>query len=180
MRIFGIDPGPEESAWVNLVIGEPTPELPWPEARVAVVGMMPNHFLAAKLYMDPLLTNHHLAIEIIEARPHGIDTPTARTQLWAGRFIQAYVLPHDLPYVELEPRRIRALLCPGVVGPKRKHVRQAIINHFPATGGGSVPQVGTKKQPGPLYCLRGGGDHKWAAAAVAVAAAELLREQGDG
>jgi len=48
---------------------------------------------------------------------------------------------------------------------KDANIRQALLDRFPATGGGKAPQIGTKKQPGPLY---GVTSHLWSALAVAV------------
>jgi len=55
-------------------------------------------------------------------------------------------------------------LC-GVMKAKDGNIRQALIDRFPATGGGKIPQIGTKAKPGPLY---GFSRDKWAALAVAV------------
>ena len=52
---------------------------------------------------------------------------------------------------------------------KDGNVRQAILDRYPATGGGKNPQVGTKKAPGPLYGVSG---HAWQALAVAITAIE--------
>jgi hypothetical protein len=57
-----------------------------------------------------------------------------------------------------------------------KHVRQAILDRFPGTGGGKTPQIGTKKQPGPLYGVKG---HMWAALAVALTAEKMLLDEVD-
>ena len=41
-------------------------------------------------------------------------------------------------------------LC-GTPRAKDTNIRQRVIDIFPATGGGKTPQIGTKKEPGPLY-----------------------------
>ena len=56
---------------------------------------------------------------------------------------------------------------------KDSNVRQAIIDRYPATGGGKTPQIGTKAQPGPLY---GVSADVWAALAVAITFAETFHE----
>jgi hypothetical protein len=63
-------------------------------------------------------------------------------------------------------RDVKLRLC-GTVKAKDANVRQALIDMFPKTGGGKIPQIGTKAQPGPLY---GVASHAWAAVAVAVTA----------
>ena len=56
---------------------------------------------------------------------------------------------------------------------KDSNVRQAIIDRYPATGGGKTPQIGTKAQPGPLY---GVSKDVWAALAVAITFSETYSE----
>jgi hypothetical protein len=56
---------------------------------------------------------------------------------------------------------------------KDSNVRQAIIDRYPATGGGKTPQIGTKAQPGPLY---GVSKDVWAALAVAITFAETFKK----
>jgi hypothetical protein len=46
-------------------------------------------------------------------------------------------------------------------------VKHAIIERFPETGGGKIPGIGTKGQPGPLYYMKG-LDHAWSALGVAI------------
>lgn len=53
-------------------------------------------------------------------------------------------------------------------------VRRAIIDRFPATGGGKTPQIGTKDQPGPLYGVSG---DMWAALAVGLWALDTHSKQ---
>lgn len=50
-------------------------------------------------------------------------------------------------------------------------VSQAVRDRFPVTGGGARPQVGTKKQPGPLYGVKGDA---WQALALAITYAETV------
>lgn len=38
---------------------------------------------------------------------------------------------------------------------KDSNIRQAILDLYPSIGGGKTPQVGTKKEPGPLYGISG-------------------------
>ena len=52
---------------------------------------------------------------------------------------------------------------------KDANIRQALLDRFPATGGGKTPQIGTKAQPGPLYGIK---SHLWAALGVAVTFAD--------
>lgn len=56
---------------------------------------------------------------------------------------------------------------------KDTNVRQALIDLYPASGGGRVPQIGTKKNPGPLY---GVSKDVWAALAVGITYQMWLKE----
>ena len=55
---------------------------------------------------------------------------------------------------------------------KDGNIRQAIIDRYPATGGGAIPQIGTKNQPGPLYGI---SKDLWSALAVAITYEESLK-----
>lgn len=57
---------------------------------------------------------------------------------------------------------------------KDKNVRQAIIDIYPASGGGKTPQIGTKKEPGPLYGVSGDA---WSAIAVGLTLQKWLERR---
>jgi hypothetical protein len=57
---------------------------------------------------------------------------------------------------------------------KDGNIRQALIDRFPATGGGKTPQIGVKSQPGPLFGIK---SHLWAALGVAVTFADKQEEK---
>ena len=73
---------------------------------------------------------------------------------------------HAITPMRLIPRAdIKLHLC-GSMRAKDANIRQALLD--------KLGVVGTKKNPGPLYGVSG---HKWAALAVAVAAAEVARTE---
>ena len=94
-----------------------------------------------------------------------VGATTLETCVWIGRFIEAWDGPHQL----ILATRIRYHIC-GTHHAKKKNVRQALIDRYPATGGGSTPQIGVKKKPGPLYGFK---SHLWSALAVAISAKEI-------
>jgi hypothetical protein len=106
-----------------------------------------------------------LAIEMVRSMGMPVGDEVFETVLWAGRFIEAW---HPQPFRTVPRHRIKMHLC-GNMQAKDSNIRQALLNLFPRTGGGSTPQVGTKKQPGPLF---GVSTHVWSALAVAITAAE--------
>jgi hypothetical protein len=65
-------------------------------------------------------------------------------------------------------RDVKLHLC-GNPRAKDSNIRQAIIDRYPATGGGKVPQIGTTKEQGPLF---GFSKDRWAALGVALTLAE--------
>lgn len=82
------------------------------------------------------------------------------TCLWIGRFMETWSSQCQLVY----RKDIKIHLC-GTVRAKDANVRQALIDRHEPTGGGKVPQIGTKQKPGPLYGIK---KDVWSALAVAV------------
>ncbi|MDQ1921650.1 hypothetical protein [Massilia pseudoviolaceinigra] len=152
--ILAIDPGTEQSGWC-VFDGE----------AVAACGVMPNAEMLDYLQRAHFRINgHRLALEMIASYGMAVGREVFETCVWIGRFKQAWHAPDR---VELVYRKdVKMHLC-GTPRAKDPNVRQALLDMFPATGGGKTPQVGTKGQPGPLY---GVSSHAWAALAVAVTA----------
>lgn len=147
---LAIDPGPVESGWC-LMVGN----------HVMQSGVLPNAEV-----LD-LLTGSEskfaaLAIEMIASYGMPVGREVFETCVWIGRFVQAW---HDPEAVRLVYRKdVKMHLC-GTTKAKDGNVRQAIIDLYPASGGGSTPQIGTKAKPGPLY---GVSSHAWPAIGVAL------------
>jgi hypothetical protein len=79
------------------------------------------------------------------------------TCVWIGRFIQArQPMQHELIY----RRDVKIHLC-GSPRAKDANIRQSLLDKF--------GEVGTKKNPGPLFGVK---SHVWSALAVAVTALE--------
>jgi hypothetical protein len=81
---------------------------------------------------------------------------------WAGKFEHAYRGPIHL----MHPGTVKSFLC-GTRAVKRTAVHRVLLDKF---GPEERVAKGTKKSPGPLYGI--GGDHCWAALALAVTFAE--------
>jgi hypothetical protein len=90
------------------------------------------------------------------------------TCVWIGRFIEAW----GDEFTKVYRKETKMHLC-QTMRAKDSNIRQAIIDRYPATGGGKKPQIGTKAQPGPLY---GVSKDVWAALAVAITFAETYSE----
>jgi hypothetical protein len=124
---------------------------------------------AAMIDMLQMCTADRLCIEMIASYGMPVGREVFETCVWIGRFQQAWNAPDA---VELVYRKdVKLHLC-GTTKAKDPNVRQALLDLFPPTGGGKTPQIGTKKQPGPLY---GVSSHAWPALGVAITAAAKLR-----
>lgn len=158
--ILAIDPGPVQSGWCLLVDGRPDR-----------FGIHDNAVLIEGIgeIADRLPTGScTLAIEMIASYGMAVGKDVFETCVWVGRYVQEW---HDEQNTMLVYRKdVKLHLC-GSPRAKDANIRQALIDMFPATGGGKVPQIGTKKQPGPLF---GVTSHVWPALGVAVTAAHQL------
>ena len=152
MKLLAIDPGNEMSAYCiyDTLANEPTGKRKITNAEMLEVidayGDIP------------------MAIEMIACYGMAVGKTVFETCVWIGRFIQA----HGENYEYVYRREVKMFLCNSMIA-KDSNVRQAIIDRFPAIGGGKTPQIGTKAQPGPLY---GFAADMWAALGVALTYAE--------
>ncbi|CAA2106073.1 hypothetical protein [Variovorax paradoxus] len=155
--ILAIDPGTTQSGWV--IYGD---------GRVHDSGVMPNREMVTWLATRED-SGVRLAIEMIASYGMAVGREVFETCVWIGRFKQAW---HSPDTVQLVYRKdVKLHLC-GTTKAKDPNVRQALIDLFPAVGGGKTPQIGTKSQPGPLY---GVSSHAWPALGVAVTVGERER-----
>ena len=158
-RLFAIDPGTTESGWVLLEAG-----------KVADCGIHDNHDVLR--WIKAGQGAQLLAIENIAGMGMTVGQSTFDTCRWIGRFQQAWADPEAV--VLVLRRQVKSYLC-GNQQAKDPNIRQALLNIFPATGGGERPQIGTKAKPGPLY---GVTSHAWSALAVAMTVAGTRRLKG--
>lgn len=153
--VLAVDPGTTESGWV-LFDG----------ATVAASGVHPNHDVLRRVQTGQ--GADVLAIEMMKARGMPTSNDEFRTLVWVGRFMQAWREPDAVRLVYRMDVKLH--LC-GSMRAKDPNVRLALIDLFPPTGGGKVPQIGIKARPGPLF---GVSSHAWPALAVAVTALHQL------
>ena len=101
-----------------------------------------------------------LAYEMIASYGMPVGKSTFETCKWIGRFVQAY----GATYCHAIYRKtdVCMALC-GSTKAKDANIRQALLDRYEPLGGGKTPQIGTKKQPGPLF---GVSSHAWSALAV--------------
>lgn len=162
MIILCIDPGPVRSAWV--VLDGDTP---------LRFGLDDNATVLAQVAMEAPRCDA-LVIEMIEGRGMPVGASVFETCTIIGRMEQVWITgSFRKPNHRIYRRDVKRRLC-GTTTAKDGNVRQAIIDRYPATGGGKVPQVGTKAKPGPLF---GFSRDAWAALAVGLAWIEMNDER---
>ena len=150
MKILAIDPGNVQSAYVCLRDGVPVE-----------FAIMPNEKL---LHIIPQFDADHFALEMVACYGMPVGETVFETVLWTGRFIERWCRTGNLLYTKIYRREVKIHLCNSMKA-KDGNIRQAIIDKYPATGGGKTPQIGIKSQPGPLY---GVSKDVWAALGVAL------------
>lgn len=145
--ILAIDPGEKSSGWViceglNVVdYGH--------DQNEQIVDTMPQ-----KLY----------ELMLIEEITYGVRVgrQIMRTVFWSGAFACAALQKGKA--VSLLPRStVKKTLCAGVSRPKDADVSKAVRSRYPKSGGGARPEVGTLRQPGPLFGIK---EHCWQALAL--------------
>lgn len=162
--IIGIDPGNRETAIVT-IDEDFTPLEAVKLANEEVAGhlafLLRTHFR----YTDP----DWIGLECVASYGMAVGADVFETAEWCGRIREKLgsIFPYT-PVKRVYRKAVKHHLC-GQTRAKDSNIRQAIIDRYPATGGGKVPQVGTKSNPGPLY---GFAKDKWAALGVALTVAE--------
>lgn len=154
MRIYAIDPGPVQSALVEYDC----------VANLPVEGSIRDN-MALLEHLGQADGVAMLVVEMIASYGMPVGKTTFETCVWIGRFMQAFWERSGTQVERLYRMDVKMAICHNSRA-KDSNVRQALLDRFPATGGGKTPQVGTKKQPGPLYGFKA---DMWAALGVAVA-----------
>lgn len=156
MIVLAVDPGNKESAFVIMQAG-----------KLILFGKWANATLLRSIYVDMTFRlATRCAIETM--KPRGMPTAfeEMQTQLWAGRFYEAWTQTAGGDKFGLaEATQIfradeKMCLC-GQARANDSTIRQAIIDRF----GGKDKAIGNKKAPGPLYGVSG---DVWQAIAVAI------------
>lgn len=152
-NLIAIDPGTHKSAM-----------LAWRDGKIlSCTGEYENQELI-ELIDDDFFNPFTIVCEGIASYGMAVGKETFDTCIWIGRFMERWTLDEKCVFNILYRPEVKMTLCHSMRA-KDANVRQALLDIFPATGGGSTPQVGTKAQPGPLY---GVSKHVWSALAVGV------------
>lgn len=154
VRILALDPGPTQTGFVQYYAG-----------NVQESGVASNAEMLKRVRRLADIDSSRafiLAVEMIASYGMPVGREVFETCVWIGRFVQSWHSPEDSKLVYRKD--VKMHLC-GTPRAKDGNVRQALIDLYPATGGGATPQIGTKAKPGPLY---GVSTHAWPALGVAV------------
>ena len=155
MLALCLDPGTEKSGIV-LYDG------------ISVILSQSDYQNEALLNFSPPTTIDVVVIEKIVSYGMAVGQTTLDTCVWIGRFIERFGPDKT---VLISRKDVKLQLCNSLRA-KDANVRQAVMDKFPATGGGKTPVVGTIKQPGPLYGVSG---HAWSALALGITYFETLQ-----
>ena len=159
--ILAIDPGTEQSAWVLYEAG-----------KLHGFGITENVTMRALFNQALVKKCDHMAIEMIASYGMPVGKEIFETSLWIGRFIELWGVEHGLTtYTKVYRKDVKMCLCNSTRA-KDSNIRQAILNRYPPTGGGKCPQVGIKKNKGPLF---GVSKYTWAAIGVAITFSERIK-----
>jgi len=144
--ILCIDPGTDSSGAVSI---DKTGNLIWAEPEIK-----------NDTVMEVLDTTDAeiMLLEMVACYGMPVGRETFETCVWIGRFIERF----GGPFAFIYRRDVKLTLCNSMRA-KDANVRQAIIDRYNPVGGGKIPQIGTKNEPGPLY---GVSKHAWSALAV--------------
>lgn len=158
--LLAIDPGTHRSAWVLFRDGVPVDygTKDNPDMLRWVLLLCPD---------DKVV----MVVEMIACYGQRVGSEVFETCVHIGRLLQAHRwLSHRIIRKE-----VTGLICPGVAKPNDASVRAALIERY---GPGKARAVGTTKQRGPLFGMKG---DEWAALAVGVAWLDrLAAEAGKG
>jgi len=152
-KILAIDPGPEESAYVC-----------YSKGKLLDFGKIPNNDMLSIIDKSKA---ERLVIEMIASYGMPVGATVFETCVWIGIFIHNWGKRQPVsrkPASRIYRKDVKMHLC-YTMKAKDSNIRQAIIDRYPAIGGGKMPQIGTKKEPGPLY---GVSKDVWAAIGVAI------------
>ncbi len=153
MELLCIDPGNKVSGSViyNTMIKQIT-DIHTEIENEELISLIPNY----RGFTD------YLIIETVRSYGMAVGDSVFETMEFLGRCRQAYGMTRSVKMSRLE---VKERLCHSHKAGDA-NIRQALLDLFPASGGGSRPQIGTKRLPGPLY---GMSKHAWSALALGVA-----------
>lgn len=153
MRIIAIDPGPTESAMLDMTNGKITSFGKFGNDAVLATLKWPSKFVCENFQI-------YLVIEQIASYGMAVGEEVFETVFWSGRFAEAW--PGQ--FHRIKRHAIKMHLCHDSRA-KDCNIRQALIDRY--------GKPGTKKNKGVTYGISG---DCWSALAVATTFADTYKE----
>lgn len=111
----------------------------------------PNKDLSVDLEtISKVFKDAKLAIEMFQGRGKKAGQESFDSIFYVGWFARVWVERAKTTPVMIYRSEVKRHLC-GTTAVNDSNVRQAILDLYPKTGGGKVPQVGVKAKKGPLF-----------------------------
>lgn len=144
MKILGIDPGSEQSAFVI-----------WDGKKILDCGILDNDFLRVSMSRA---TVDCVVIEMVASYGMAVGKSIFETVFWIGRFFE--LLNQVCKVSRVYRRHIKIHFCNSMRA-KDSNIRQALIDRF----GGKEKAIGKKATPGILYGVKA---DIWSALSLAI------------
>ena len=158
--ILAIDPGPTESAYVELGDCD----------LVFSSGKVPNSLLLSWLRSGfPFDRSQRLYCEMIASYGMPVGKEVFDTCVWIGRFAQAWDPESNGTFKQVYRKDVKLHLCHSLRA-NDAAIRHAILDRY----GGKAKAVGTKRAMGPLYNIK---SDMWQALAVALTAYDIVESK---
>ena len=156
MRILGIDPGPQEGAFVL-----------WDSVSetIATMGMLPSSSIGVLIEQVRAVT----AIEYLECHGNPVGKETFETAYWIGEY-RMVCRRCDLELIPVFRSKVKLHHCHSNRA-NDANIHQVLCDRFGILHNGKMGK-GTKNNPGKLFGVR---DDIWSALAIAVYAAETRK-----
>jgi len=165
MRVLGIDPGTNKSAYVIYDTDLPS------NGYIDSVGIVPNTELVT-IIKDTEVLYSHIVIEMLKSYGNVVGDSILETCVWIGHFEEAARSRMFSSTHRIHRKEIVQRICYNSRAGDSQ-VRQAIIDKY----GGKAKAIGRAKTPGPLYKFRADA---WQALAVILAWKERYDDECRG
>jgi hypothetical protein len=149
-HIIGIDPGNEQSAFVELN-----------DTTVVDMGILDNHAMLHRLERPSQTRGLELAIEMVAPMGMPIGRTTMHTLMWIGRYTQHWEELTGRTPTLIERHAVKRHICNHTAA-KDSNIIASLADRY---GGSPQAAKGTKAAPGPLYGIKA---DIWQALAVAI------------
>lgn len=165
-RYLLIDPGTIESGLVEWNVSQKS-ESGGYKFSLGHRAIMNNNDILERFKNEDLDVYDHVIIENVASYGMPVGQSTFTTCIWIGRFYQHFNIVNtyhvsDVSDVKLMYRKeAKKTISSGKA--KDSEIRRRILDYYPRIGGGSTPEIGTKKEQGPLYGVK---SHMFAALAL--------------